>query len=127
MSKPDPAGSGTATASWPAPDEIEIEPAAVAALLAAKAGFRLIDCREEDEWELTRIEEAELLPLSEFGERHPEVLPDKKEHLVIHCHHGMRSAKATSFLRAKGHPHVWSMARGIDGWSSEVDPTVPKY
>lgn len=114
-------------ASWPELDEIEIGPAAVAALLAAGAVFRLIDCRGEDEWQLTHIAEAELLPLSDFGERHAGVLPDKKEYLVIYCHHGMRSAQAASFLRAKGHPHVWSMARGIDGWSMEVDPDVPQY
>ena len=39
----------------------------------------------------------------------------------------MRSAKATLFLRQKGYPNVWSMARGIEGWSLEVDPTVPRY
>lgn len=129
---PDPdtnrsAADKAGAALWPSPEEIEIEPKAVAALMERKASFRLIDCREEDEWELTRIEGAELLPLSEFGERHAGVLTNRDEPLVIQCHHGMRSAKATHFLRAKGYRQVWSMARGIEGWSTEVDPTVPRY
>ncbi|MES2708435.1 MAG: rhodanese-like domain-containing protein [Verrucomicrobiota bacterium] len=125
---PDTADSrGNGPAEWPPAEEIEIEPGAVAALLAEKADFRLIDCREEDEWELTRIEAAELLPLSEFGERYAAVLPDKNERLVIQCHHGMRSAKAANFLRTKGYTRAWSMARGIEGWSTEVDSGVPRY
>lgn len=106
---------------------MEIEPEAVAALLKGGAEFRLIDCREEDEWELTRIEQAQLLPLSEFGERYTGVLPDKNERLVIQCHHGMRSLKAANFLRAKGYARAVSMARGIEGWSTEVDSSVPRY
>lgn len=126
---PDPTSSSSskAAASWPPNGEIEIEPAAVAALLEEKATFRLIDCREEDEWELTRIEQAHLLPLSEFGERFSQFLPDPDEHLVIQCHHGVRSGKAARFLRAKGYPNVWSMARGIEGWSNEIDSSVPRY
>jgi rhodanese-related sulfurtransferase len=113
--------------AFPDPDEIEIEPEAVTALQKAGTPFRLIDCREPEEWDTCRIEGAELLPLSEFAERHPGVLADPAEPIVIHCHHGMRSAKATLFLRQKGYQNVWSMARGIEGWSLEVDPTVPRY
>ena len=114
-------------APWPSPTEIEIEPAAVAALHQAGTGFRLIDCREPEEWDTARIPHAELLPLGDFSTRHSAVLTDSTEPIVIHCHHGMRSAKATLFLRQKGYQNVWSMARGIEGWSLEVDPRVPRY
>ena len=113
--------------SWPDPAEIEILPETVAALREAGAPFRLIDCREPDEWDTTKIQGAELLPLGDFNARHAAVLTDQTEAVVIHCHHGMRSAKATLFLRAKGYQKVWSMARGIEGWSLEVDPAVPRY
>ncbi len=112
---------------WPSGAEIEIEPAAVAALQQADTPFRLIDCREPDEWELTKIDGAELLPLGEIGTRYAAVLTNPEERIVIHCHHGMRSAKAAHFLRQKGYHQVWSMARGIEGWSLEVDPAVPRY
>ena len=119
--------SSSSVPGWPDAAEIEIQPEAVSALQQAGSPFRLIDCREPDEWQTTRIGGAELLPLSNFGARYPEVLANPSERIVIHCHHGMRSAKATLFLRQKGYPNVWSMARGIEGWSLEVDPTVPRY
>ncbi len=107
--------------------ELEIEPETVAAFQQAGIPFRLIDCREPEEWDLCRIEGGELLPLGEWAQRHAAVLADPDEPVVIHCHHGMRSAKAALFLRQKGHAKVWSMARGIEGWSIEVDPAVPRY
>jgi rhodanese-related sulfurtransferase len=114
--------SSSSVPGWPDAAEIEIQPEAVSALQQAGS-----DCREPDEWQTTRIGGAELLPLSNFGARYPEVLANPSERIVIHCHHGMRSAKATLFLRQKGYPNVWSMARGIEGWSLEVDPAVPRY
>lgn len=114
-------------ALWPDRREIEIEPAAVAALQQQGTRFRLIDCREPEEWDTCRIEGAELLPLGDFAGRHPGLLADPDEPVVIHCHHGMRSARAALFLRQKGYQNVWSMARGIEGWSLEVDPAVPRY
>ena len=112
---------------WPDPAEIEIQPEAVAALQDAGTPFRLIDCREPEEWDTTKIAGAELLPLGDLSARHAAVLTNLSEPVVIHCHHGMRSAKATIFLRQKGYKNVWSMARGIEGWSLEVDPAVPRY
>jgi rhodanese-related sulfurtransferase len=119
--------SGHLTAPWPDPAEVEIQPESVASLQQAGTAFRLIDCREPDEWDTTRIEGAELLPLTDFAARYAGVLTNPAEPIVIHCHHGMRSAKATLFLRQKGYTSVWSMARGIEGWSLEVDPAVARY
>ena len=97
-------------------------------LAAAKAALTAIPLDDELPLLLVGISEgAELLPLSDFGARYAGVLADPAGHIVIHCHHGMRSAKAALFLRQKGYPNVWSMARGIEGWSLEVDPTVPRY
>ena len=112
---------------WPPADALEIEPADVDLLLRRNTPFRLIDCREPDEWALTRLPTAELLPHSEFAAQLPHLLPDPAEPIVVHCHHGMRSAKATLFLRQKGYSRVWSLARGIEGWSLEVDPAVARY
>ena len=113
--------------AWPGPAELEIAPETVAALQQTGIPFRLIDCREPEEWDTCRIEGGELLPLGELAQRYPGVLTNPDEPVVIHCHHGMRSAKAALFLRQKGYSMVWSMARGIEGWSLEVDSTVPRY
>ena len=92
--------------------------------------LRLIDCREDDEFALNRIEGAELIPLSQFAELAPQRLigeEAEKMPVVIYCHHGMRSLQATHFLRRHGVAKVWSMAGGIDAWSLEIDPEVPRY
>lgn len=112
---------------WPSTDTLEISPEAVAALRAGGAPCRLIDCREDDEWQICRIEGSELIPLSRFAELAPQRLVDVDERVVIHCHHGMRSAQAAYFLRQTGMECAWSMAGGIDAWSQEIDPGVPRY
>ena len=93
--------------------------------------FRLVDCREEDEFALGRIEGAQLIPLSRFGELAPGLLlpagEEEETPVVIYCHHGMRSLHATQFLREKGLQQVWSLSGGIDLWSTSIDPEVPRY
>lgn len=114
----------------PTTDEFEITPAALELLLQAPdaPAFRLIDCREEDEFSLCRIEGAELYPLSRFADAPASLLADGDERaLIVYCHHGMRSMNATMFLRNRGKEKVWSLAGGIDLWSKTVDPTVPRY
>jgi rhodanese-related sulfurtransferase len=110
-------------------DEIPEEISAVkTAELHAGGEILLIDCREVDEHATTRIEGAKLVPLSTWATAFPDVFPaDKDAAIVIHCHHGMRSLRATRFLRQQGYNRVQSMAGGIEEWSLEVDPSVPRY
>lgn len=88
--------------------------------------FRLIDCREQDEHSLCHIAGSELMPLSDFA-RLSQGLSDPDEHVVIYCHHGMRSLQATEYLRSRGHNHVFSMAGGIDVWAELIDPSMVRY
>lgn len=113
----------------PSEEEWEMEPGHLAAIFNDPASpvFRLIDCREEDEFALCRIVTAELIPLSRFAEEAPRRLEGEPRPLIIYCHHGMRSLRATHFLRQKGFSRVWSLAGGIDRWSDEIDPAVPRY
>jgi rhodanese-related sulfurtransferase len=97
------------------------------ALLSSPNPPRLIDVREGDEWEHCRIPGAELLPLSQFGDLAPERLSDANEPLVIYCHHGGRSARATEYLMQQGFANVTNLAGGIDAWSVEIDPSIPRY
>jgi adenylyltransferase/sulfurtransferase len=85
----------------------------------------LIDVREPYEYEAARIEGSRLVPLDEF-ESHISNLPRNKM-LVLHCHHGGRSEHATRLLQEAGFKNVFNLAGGIDAWSAEVDPTVPRY
>lgn len=94
--------------------------------LAEGGKFRLIDVREQNEYDYARIEGAELLPLSEFQARYQQELAPEDD-LVIYCHHGIRSAQACMFLESKGYEKTTNLAGGIEAWSVEVDPSVPRY
>ena len=105
----------------------EISPTEAHAQLVSAQPPRLIDVREQDEWALSRIAGAELLPLSQWPAVALEKLTDPAQALVIHCHHGARSMRAAEFLAARGFTNVANLAGGIDGWSCEVDAGVPRY
>ncbi len=108
---------------------LEISPAAVAewAHLPAETRPRLIDCREADELAICRIEGCEWVPLGTFPQALEKLTADTERGIVVYCHHGMRSLRAASFLRAHGVGHAFSMSGGIDGWSAFIDPDVPRY
>jgi rhodanese-related sulfurtransferase len=88
-------------------------------------GLRIIDVREPIEYEIARIEGAELLPLSRFNEWAGALNPE--EELVVMCHHGIRSAQVCAMLMRGGFARLYNLAGGIDRWSQEVDGSVPQY
>lgn len=91
-----------------------------------KESFRLIDVREEREYQTARIEGSVLVPLSQFAQKAPKELKPEEE-LVVHCHHGGRSQRACEFLKAQGFKNVSNLAGGIDAWSLKIDSKVPRY
>jgi rhodanese-related sulfurtransferase len=52
---------------------------------------------------------------------------EKGEEIVVYCHHGNRSARAVDFLRRMGFENVKNLTGGINAWSLEIDPSVPRY
>ena len=97
-----------------------------AAVLLRDHKARLIDVREPWEVATAHIEGAVTVPMGDIPARaHQELDPD--EHLVIFCHAGVRSMNVTVWLRNQGFEQVQSMRGGIDAWSTEVDPKVPRY
>ncbi len=93
--------------------------------LDAHEPLTLIDVREPYEYEIARIEGAKLIPLSELPARIGEI--DPTPDVVIHCHSGMRSAHAVQLLQQAGRQNAFNLAGGIDAWSEEIDPAVPRY
>jgi sulfur-carrier protein adenylyltransferase/sulfurtransferase len=85
----------------------------------------LLDVRNPPEWEICRLEGAQLIPLPELQDRLGEL--DPADTIVVHCHHGPRSARAVSFLRQMGFSRAINLAGGIEAWSLLVDPSVPRY
>lgn len=94
--------------------------------IKAQENFVLLDCREQDEHDYTKIEGSILIPLSEFQERAvKELNPD--DVIVIYCHHGMRSWQACLYLEGHGFKNVINLAGGIEQWSISVDPKIKRY
>jgi adenylyltransferase/sulfurtransferase len=87
----------------------------------------LLDVREPSEAALAKIEGARLLPLGELESRWGELTAWKERRIVVHCHHGGRSARACALLQEKGFSQVSNLRGGIDEWSLTVDPAVPRY
>jgi len=85
----------------------------------------LLDVRNPPEWEICHIEGAELIPLAELPDRLGEL--DTADRIVVHCHSGQRSARATAMLREMGFSKAVNLAGGIDTWSAQVDPSMPRY
>jgi adenylyltransferase/sulfurtransferase len=102
-----------------------ITPAEFAERAARGARPRLIDVREPEEFELARVEGAELLPLSRLAEWEGALKND--EEIVFMCHHGIRSASVCAYLARKGFTKLHNLAGGIDRWAVEVDPGMPRY
>jgi rhodanese-related sulfurtransferase len=105
--------------------DYEISPTQAAALLNDDEA-RLIDVREPWELATARIEGSVAMPMGDVPARAHQEL-DPEERLVVLCHHGMRSMNVTAWLRNQGFEQVQSLRGGIDAWSAEVDPAVPRY
>jgi rhodanese-related sulfurtransferase len=105
--------------------EYEIS-AAEAATLQREQKARFIDVREPWEVATAHIEGAVPMPMGEVPARANLEL-DPEERLVVFCHAGVRSMNVTVWLRNQGFEQVQSMRGGIEAWSVEVDPSVPRY
>jgi adenylyltransferase/sulfurtransferase len=103
----------------------EMTPGELANRLARGDELDVIDVREPYEWEIARIPGARLVPLDTLPRAISSL--DPRREIVLHCHHGIRSARGAELLRAAGFTRVWNLAGGIDRWSDEVDSTVRKY
>lgn len=105
--------------------DFEISPADAATLLKEKHA-RLIDVREPWEHATSNVAGSELMPIGDVAARaHQELDPD--ERLLVMCHHGVRSMNVTVWLRNQGFENAQSVRGGIEAWSAEVDPKVPRY
>ena len=106
--------------------DYEITPEQVKSKLDAGEKFVLLDVREPWESDAARIEGAMLIPMGDVPSRAHQEL-DPEDHLVVVCHHGVRSMNVTVWLRQQGFEKAQSMRGGIDAWSRRVDGKVPMY
>lgn len=112
---------------YPLQPDWEVTPRAVQSLREADVDFVLLDVREPGEVVAAAIEGAVVVPMGEIKSRLNELEEHAEEKVVVMCHHGARSMQVAAFLRQHDFDDVSSMAGGIDLWSRDVDPAVPRY
>ena len=85
----------------------------------------ILDVRNPEEYQISRIPGSTLLPLPALPQRFREL--DRDKEMVVHCKSGMRSQKAIQFLREQGFTKLKNLKGGILAWADRIDPTMPKY
>ena len=106
-------------------NDLEITPRQIKERLDRGEKLLLVDVREPHEHSLCRIEGAVLIPMGAIPANLQKL--DTDEDVICFCHHGMRSLDVANWLRQQGVNSAKSMAGGIDRWSIEIDPKVPRY
>jgi adenylyltransferase/sulfurtransferase len=99
----------------------------LARMLAAGEPVRLLDVRQPWESDIAALPASVLIPLPELDDRWSEVDGQSPGLLVTYCHHGVRSLDAAALMEARGLGPVASLAGGIDAWSRDIDPKIPRY
>ena len=110
----------------------QIPPSALPDWLATVTGDQLpllLDVREPAEWQAASVRPAGaellLMPMHNIPARVADLDPDRP--VAVLCHHGGRSMQVAMFLAQHGFERVANVAGGIDAWSRDVDPSVPRY
>jgi len=106
-------------------DDLEISPADTKLRLDCGEKLLLVDVREPWEFEICRIEGAKLIPMGSIPANLQAL--DNGDEVICYCHHGMRSLDVAVWLRGQGVERAKSLAGGIERWSLEIDPRVPRY
>ncbi|HTD65401.1 MAG TPA: rhodanese-like domain-containing protein [Candidatus Limnocylindria bacterium] len=88
---------------------------------------RLLDVRQPEEHAFVALPNSTLIPLGELPARIDEIEDWKDAEVVVYCHHGIRSGQAAAHLRASGFANVHNLSGGIERWSNEIDPDLPRY
>ncbi len=102
----------------------EITVAELKQLKDTNADFQLIDVREPHEFEIAEIG-GELIPMGEVMDNLDKI--SKTKQVVVHCKMGGRSGAIVSNLESQGYTNVYNLKGGINAWSNEIDPSIPKY
>jgi adenylyltransferase/sulfurtransferase len=113
------------TPSLPSMSIQHLNPADVAALLTGDDAPIIIDVREPWEYDLVHLPVSTPIPLNSLASKASDLDPSRSYALL--CHHGMRSEMAANWLMQHGFSRLINIDGGIDAWSMDVDPSLPRY
>jgi rhodanese-related sulfurtransferase len=115
------------------PNVPEVDVHELASKLRSDDQFILLDVREASELDYAMIADNRLkvVPMSRMARlgvsAFPEDVRQKDAEILVMCHHGVRSAKATEWMLAQGWENVFSVRGGIDEYAKQIDALVGKY
>jgi len=121
--QPEPQQDDSAEAA----DSHYINAADVKKMMDEGVDFTLIDVREPQELEICHVEGAKHIPMNDIHGRYQELGEDPNQLIVVMCHHGSRSEMVMHQLWGLGYQNTKNLVGGIDAWSLDVDPKVPRY
>src|SRR5687767_13528365 len=107
--------------------ELQISPKELEAALQSANPPHLLDVRQPEEHAFVALPNSTLIPLGQLAFRAEEIEDWKNEEIVVYCHHGIRSLNAIAQLKHFGFTKLRNLAGGIDRWTSDVDPSLPRY
>ncbi len=110
-----------------APGVVQVSAADLRARLEGPGDMLLLDVREPEEVVKASIEGARAVPLADLEARLGEIEAWRDRPVIVHCHHGGRSAQACAELIRLGFSQVENLDGGIEAWSLTVDDGVPRY
>jgi monothiol glutaredoxin len=102
----------------------DVPPKELKALLDGGKIAHFYDVRTDKERGIAKISDAR--QLDDAAMTAIEALP-KDTPIAFHCHHGGRSRGAAEHFLKLGFRNVYNLAGGIEAWSRDVDPSVPRY
>ena len=106
--------------------DLELVPQELSTLLAGERHPSLLDVREPWETAAVGFPGAVAMPMGDVpGRAHQELDPEGR--IIVICHHGVRSLNVANWLRNQGFDQAQSLRGGIDAWSREIDPALPRY
>ncbi len=109
------------------PLPFEISPVQTKQAIDQDASCLLLDVREQAEHDVANIVGSLFIPMSEIQTRIAELRPHKDQRIIVHCHHGGRSQQVACWLIDQGFRQVQNLSGGIEQWSLQIDPSVPRY
>jgi adenylyltransferase/sulfurtransferase len=107
------------------PAEYAIQPQTLKRMIEQQKPFVLLDVRDEWEYRIVHLEQAQWIPLADLPRRVRELNPYVE--IVVYCHRGMRSIDAAYLLQQLGCKRVRSLVGGIDRWAAQIDPNLQQY
>lgn len=105
----------------------QMHPETLAKKLAVGEPVYLLDVREPWEHDHCRLPTSVHIPLGDLPQHLADVDPPPGATVVVYCHHGVRSLSGAAILEANGVKEAYSLAGGIEAWSTLIDPSVPRY